>query len=270
MKEDIEFVIVVPCYNEEQRIDLEEFFEMTQSHPHLHICFVDDGSTDNTARLITNFVEFKQSTQMSLIEMEFNCGKGEAVRQGLLQSLVNFPASETFGFLDADAATPPLELQRMQDYMRRHDHLDVVLGSRVKLLGRHIQRKVLRHYISRIFATLASLLLELPIYDTQCGAKIFKRNILKEVLQKEFQCSWLFDIELLLRMIVFYSKGQNLTPQLFAEKVHEYPLHIWVHKEGSKLKPLDFLRAPFELVKLWRYKKTLTGRYLFFLSSKSF
>ena len=80
------------------------------------------------------------------------------------------------GYFDADLATPPGELLRMLDLLERRPDLSFVLASRVALLGRRITRRARRHYLGRVFATFASIFLQIPVYDTQCGAKVFRAS----------------------------------------------------------------------------------------------
>ena len=105
--------------------------------------------------------------------LEKNYGKGEAVRRGLMQGLSKSYAY--LGFADADLATPVTELARLYDVARAKD-IAIVLGSRWLRIGARIERSGARHYLGRVFATFASQLLDLPIYDTQCGAKFFKKG----------------------------------------------------------------------------------------------
>ncbi|KAK3287117.1 hypothetical protein CYMTET_5346 [Cymbomonas tetramitiformis] len=90
----------------------------------------------------------------------------------------------------------------------------MVFGARVALLGRYIQRKASRHYLGRIFATLASLVLDVPIYDTQCGAKMFRVTPdLNTVLSQPFRSRWIFDVELIARFVALRKKSATL-PQV--------------------------------------------------------
>ena len=121
----------------------------------------------------------------------------------------------------------------------------MVFGARVKLLGRTVERRRIRHYLGRVFATAASACLALPIYDTQCGAKLFRRTPeLMISLAEPFRSRWIFDVELIARFIKL--KGARA----MSTEIHEYPLEIWTDVAGSKVRPQDFARALYELVQI--------------------
>jgi hypothetical protein len=117
----------------------------------------------------------------------------------------------------------------------------------VRLLGRSIHRKAVRHYLGRAFATVVSLMLRLPIYDTQCGAKIFRITPdLRLVLASPFQSRWIFDVEILARFLTIY---KNDTVHL-SGLIYESPLRRWEDVAGSKVGSLDFFKAIGELVRI--------------------
>lgn len=233
-------VVVVPCFNEAARLDDEALLGMLEQEG-LELLLVDDGSTDDTrARL--QALAARAPGRISVLALEGNRGKGEAVRRGLEQALLD--GALRVAYLDADLSTPPAELVRMLQVLEERPDLDVVLGSRVRLLGRRIERHPLRHYLGRGFATAASLTLGLPVYDTQCGAKAFRRTpALLAALRTPFSTRWIFDVELLLRLL----QGDEGTPGLGERAFLELPLKEWRDVRGSKLGPGAMVRAGVDL-----------------------
>ena len=234
--------LVIPCYNEEKRLNLDAFISYASQNTHVQILFVDDGSIDHTWQMIEKCSN--ENSQIHALKMPKNSGKAEAVRSGMLKSLEN--NSDYIGFWDADLATPLDQLELFQSYMDRQ--AQVIMGSRINLLGRHIERTHLRHYLGRLFATFASIVLNLGVYDTQCGAKLFRKDIVESAFSEKFQSYWIFDVEILARL--------RFLNKLNVAQVFEVPLNIWRDVGGSKVRPFDFIKAPLELMAIYvKYKK---------------
>jgi glycosyltransferase involved in cell wall biosynthesis len=236
--------IVVPCYNEAARLEPDRFVAYCAEQPQLSLLFVDDGSKDDTFAVL-GALQARVPEQISLLKLEKNSGKAEAVRRGVLQALAS--SAELVGFWDADLATPLYNIDRFSQLFAKPE-IQLVVGSRVGLLGHEIQRTPGRHYIGRGFATLAALALQLPIYDTQCGAKLFRANAtFREIFAHPFELGWSFDIELFARF-ARASKRNGLDPR---KQVIEAPLREWIDAPGSKLRPSHFPRIAWELGKLF-------------------
>ena len=110
--------------------------------------------------------------------------------------------ADSFDYWDADLSTPLRAIQDFVDVLDRNPACDVLLGSRVKLIGRATTRRAIRHYPGRVFATAVSLTLRLPVYDTQCSAKLFRAT--PEIIglfAEPLVSRWTFDVELLVRLI---------------------------------------------------------------------
>ena len=240
--------IVVPCYNEERRFDagaFERFLERAEEE--VHFLFVDDGSTDGTAAALGRLIE-RHPAACRVLRLPENVGKAEAVRSGMLAAFAESYSS--VGFWDADLATPLDAIPRLDALLRERPDLYMVFGSRVRLLGREIHRSPARHYLGRMFATAVSLLLRLPVYDTQCGAKIFRAvPEVEGLFRQPFLSKWIFDVEIIARLI--HSLGPD-GASLAAERIYEYPLHEWHGVAGSKLRSRDFLAATVELTRIYR------------------
>jgi dolichyl-phosphate beta-glucosyltransferase len=244
-------VIVVPCYNEAERLDLSAYERSLSQHPKLRFLFVDDGSTDATLDVLCDF-ESKQSERVSVHHHHPNRGKAETVRAGMLAAFELGP--DFVGYWDADLATPLDEIDRMIAIFAEHPEREVVIGARVKLLGRSIQRRATRHYLGRVGATLTSNVLRLPVYDTQCGAKIFRANESNRALFIEpFATGWVFDVEILARLICARRAQGHDDAEM---RIYELPLRQWHDVAGSKVKGGDFLAALIELMKIhFRYMR---------------
>jgi glycosyltransferase involved in cell wall biosynthesis len=197
------------------------FAHQQTSCPHpVKFLLVNDGSTDQTLHVLEKLkAEVPQSFQV--LHLVLNQGKAEAVRQGLLRAILgdgdgisstgtnsmnnnnhnhnhnhnnNNNNNNIVGFWDGDRATPLSSIPVFMEIFAKRTHVEMVFGSRVALLGRNIQRHASRHYLGRVFATLASLLLRLRVYDTQCGAKLFRATSDLEVIHFSLFCSILFTL----------------------------------------------------------------------------
>jgi hypothetical protein len=147
------------------------------------------------------------------------------------------------GYLDADLSTPPAELFRLRAAFERPG-VEAVLGARVALLGADIERSAVRHYLGRVFASLAAVILHARVYDTQCGAKLFRASAaLDAALASPFLSRWAFDVELLGRLLA----GSSGVPGLPLSAIVEVPLQTWHDVKGSKLGPVAMARTLAEL-----------------------
>jgi dolichyl-phosphate beta-glucosyltransferase len=230
--------VVVPCYNEAQRLDAGPLLDFAAGGANL--LFVNDGSTDGTATRLAEIAAARPD-RVRVLSMEVNSGTAEAVRRGLREALQ--AGAPVVGYMDADLSTPPRELQRIGEALDRPD-IQAAIGTRVALLGTDIERSAARHYLGRVFASLAALILRARVYDTQCGAKLFKATpALAAAMYQPFISRWAFDIELLGRLLA----GTAGEAPLPLTAIVEVPLHTWHDEKGSKLTPMAMARTLLEL-----------------------
>jgi len=240
--EMVQLVIVVPCFNEGRRLRAEGFRALL-GDPGTRILFVDDGSTDDTREVLADICRHLGARALRL-DLPRNVGKAEAVRLGLLSGLQM--GALFVGFLDADLATPAEEMLRLVATLRG-SRAQAAFGARVALLGTTIERHAVRHYLGRVFATAASIILRLRVYDTQCGAKVFARSaLLAAALAEPFHARWAFDVELIGRLLA----GAPGIPGLGAGDLLEMALRSWTDVPDSKLRFAQFPRLGLELVRI--------------------
>lgn len=241
--------IIIPCFNEADRLDLAAF--RAYRAPDVTLLFVDDGSTDATRALLEQ-LHAEDGEAYRFLGLEANGGKAEAVRSGFLKAFETAP--DYVGFWDADLATPLEDIECFRAVLDGRPELEAVFGSRVNLLGRSVHRKLARHYVGRVFATAASAVLRLPIYDTQCGAKLFRVNDeIIEIFRTPFISKWIFDVEIVARMVQ-RRRGTDLPP--VRDLVMEHPLMRWEDVRGSKIRLRDFIVVGWDLARIhFRYMR---------------
>jgi glycosyltransferase involved in cell wall biosynthesis len=239
-------IIGIPCYNEADRLAVETLIAFQLPQHRVELVFVNDGSRDGTLRVLED-MRTRAPERIGVVDLVRNSGKAEAVRQGIVHALERSP--DYIGFWDADLATPLTELAPFCDILDTRPAVQMVLGSRVRLMGRAIERKPYRHYFGRVFATAASLVSDLPVYDTQCGAKLFRvSDTLRQVFATPFLSRWVFDVEIITRFwVAMAAHGVEIGPALY-----EMPLREWRDVGGSKVHLTDAVQAFVDLARIRR------------------
>jgi glycosyltransferase involved in cell wall biosynthesis len=242
-------IIVVPCFNEAGRLRPEAYLAYARRRPNVRFLMVNDGSTDGTLAVLRRMAE-SDHRRFDVLDLADNCGKAEAVRQGMLHALRQ--EADWVGFWDADLATP---LEAIDDFQYAADArpgLRAVIGTRLRLLGHRIERPFARRVLGRAFATAASRVLGIAIHDTQCGAKLFRSDAATAALFAEpFRARWVFDVELLARLVRQAARQNQPADQV----IYELPLAEWRDVAGSKLKASDFPTALLDLARIgWAYR----------------
>ncbi len=237
-------LIIVPCFNEEERLRPRQFHRFTGICSEVGFVFVDDASRDGT-RSVLEGMTAQSPERMWCVVKEENGGKAEAVRSGV-QFALGLHDWRHVGYWDADLATPLEEIPRFLEILCGTRGVEFVMGCRLMRLGAEIRRHAWRHYLGRLFATAASLALDLGVYDTQCGAKLMSRRLAELCFSEPFLSPWLFDVEIIARIKRARGAGEVET------LIHELPLTCWRDVDGSKVKLSYYAKAPVEL---WRIRR---------------
>lgn len=226
MKQEEKYCIVIPCYNEGMRLPIEEYQSFLHDTSHVLLCFVNDGSIDNTLQILEE-LQIQHQGKVDVVSYPNNVGKAEAVRRGI--HFCNNKYTHSFiAYLDADLSTSIQECVSMTQYLK--DPIECCFGSRQEQVGSIIQRKTHRLLIGRIVASIISRILKLNVFDTQCGCKLFTKNLSIQLFEHPFISKWLFDVEIFLRLVTLYGR------QRATEKMLEVPLARWVDKGVSSVK----------------------------------
>lgn len=233
--------VVIPCYNEEERLLGKEFMDFAYQNLGYHLCFVNDGSTDNTLEVLQQLQEANPEN-ISVYNCECNGGKAEAVRQGI-NHLVKDSQFDYIGFLDADLSTDFKDFDELVHTIENSD-FKIVSGSRIARMGANITKESARKIISMTINLIIRSILGMPIKDTQCGAKVMDREIAEHMFKQKFITKWLFDVEIFMRMKKFYGK------QRVSKLICEQPLKRWIHADGSKLSMKDSIKIMGQLFEI--------------------
>ena len=242
----LSLTLVVPCYQEAAWLRPDRFFEFLDSSDATRLLFVDDGSQDVTLQVLTRMAAARPD-RIAVLPLSQNVGKGEAVRRGLLRAMDD--GCDLVGFWDADLAAPLRLVADFRTVLAGQPQVCWVFGSRWRALGRRIERTRVRHYLGRVFATAVSAVLRMPIYDSQCGAKVFRvDDLFRRVLEIPFTTRWVFDVEMLARLVQAHRLGVAPPP---LASVTELPLTEWIDDRRSHVRPVDFLLSLGDLARIW-------------------
>jgi dolichyl-phosphate beta-glucosyltransferase len=188
--EDPGLSVVIPAFNEEVRIgrSLAKILPFLESrNQSWEVLVVDDGSSDRTVCMVEAFA----NPHVRILKNPKNRGKGYSVRRGFLES-----RGEWVLFTDADLSTPIEELETLLEGAQKGD--DVVIGSRAIDRSRIlVHQSRFREWAGIVFNRLVRLVLRLPISDTQCGFKLFRRNRSLKVFTLQRIPGFGFDPEIL-------------------------------------------------------------------------
>ncbi len=228
MKEKI--VVIIPAFNEEKRI-VNTLLDVVKTLTHkikYEIVVVDDGSTDRTVKLIKE----KNLPHLRIISLKKNKGKGFAIKSGILSS-----SGDYFLFMDADNST---KIKEVFAFIKYFNQYDIIIGSR-GLKDSVITKKqpFLRNQMGNLGSFVISKTLGLNYKDTQCGFKLFKANVAKEIFSKVEQDGWSFDFEVL------------KIAQKKDFKVLEMPI-TWENSSSSKVKFTDYFRTLKDLLTIYK------------------
>ncbi|WP_303315168.1 glycosyltransferase [Flavivirga abyssicola] len=241
-------VLVIPCYNEFGRLQTEVFHSFLQKKNNVAIVFSNDGSRDNTLEILHK-IKAGAPNQVFINNLKTNSGKAAAVRSGFLFSEKHLRFSK-IAYLDADLSTTLDECLKLSKLI--DNKVLFVFGSRISKIDNIINRKLLRFFIGRLIATLISMQLKLSIYDSQCGCKVFRADLARQLFKERFLSKWLFDVELFHRLIQLIGKNS------IKHTVKEIPLESWIDTSNSKVKISYFFTLWYDLILISKKYKTQT------------
>lgn len=238
---NFDLVIVVPCYNEYNRLNEGEYQSFLNSQASVYLLFSNDGSTDNTIGKLQQ-IKSGNPDQVGIYNLEKNKGKAEAVREGVNYVLSEGIGTDSIAYLDADGSTSLDECYELSRLISEEKVF--VFGSRISKIDNRIDRKLYRHLVGRIIATLISRQLGIAVYDTQCGCKIVKWDVAKKIFLENFISKWLFDVEIFNRLIMIYGR-----PAMH-NRCLEIPLKRWLDTDGSKVAFAYFFKLWADLYRI--------------------
>jgi CheY-like chemotaxis protein len=248
--------VVIPCYNEGKRLRGKKFTDYIDKNSGYHLCFVNDGSTDKTLKILNKLRKGRENF-ITVYNCEKNYGKAEAVRQGMLY-MAQQEDLDYIGFLDADLSTNLSDFDDLVSTIEGSRY-KIVSGCRINRMGANIRKESVRKVVSLILNFIITRILKMDFKDTQCGAKVFHKDIVHIAFDKTFISKWIFDVEIYRRITLSFGlkKARRI--------VCEQPLKRWIHADGSKLSMKDSLKIFLQLGQVawfYRARKQKNFKYL--------
>jgi dolichyl-phosphate beta-glucosyltransferase len=223
--------IIIPAFEEGSKIEKDIILAdnfLNENKYHGEIIIVDDGSSDDTLQLALN-IKSKLSNELIVLRNKKNLGKGGAVRKGILNSKGNFVLYQDAG------ATVPMQNALAGIKLLKNNTCDIAIGSRKLHTSKILkQQEFDRAIISKGFRFLMRLLFKqiTPFTDTQCGFKIYRGDIARNIYAGASINGFMFEIEILLRAL----KNKYI--------VTEFPVE-WRCDRDSRI---SLLKSPWQVV----------------------
>lgn len=191
--------IIVPCYNEANRLNAEEFISFSEKNPDFHFYFANDGSSDQTSTFVRS--RLVDDRNRFLIDFTENQGKAAVIRKAVLHVMQNNDKNYShYGFIDADLAIPLEQLNRLVQESEKQ--MSGRMFVTVRTEKEFAQSSRIRYYVSKVWKFLfVRLFFGLGISDSQCGCKLIDARVADKAFREEFISRWLFDIEIVFRLL---------------------------------------------------------------------
>lgn len=235
--------IIIPAYNEQNRILT--FLNLLDQYSkrwleNFEVIIINDGSIDLTHQVVSDFIQFKEN--FILVDLSQNIGKGGAIEKG-----VEIAKKQTICFMDADGSTDLEMIQKLYGHLS--ERVDVVIGSRGLLDSAiSVRQNFFRSFFGKVFNHWVQFWILPGIHDTQCGFKMFKANVAKEIFSELHDKRFGFDME-----ILFKAKLSNY-------QIKEVPVK-WSNVEGTSVKIFrDGLKMALYVPKLRFLQRRLLSR----------
>jgi len=171
--------IIIPCYNEEKRLNVKAFKNFIGKENDYHLCFVNDGSKDNTLKVLQEIQEVNPS-KVSIVDMKKNAGKAAAVRAGS-RYLYSFVEIDYIGFIDADLSANFEDFGDLLKTLKTNNELDFVFGSRAKNASEAIEKDKIKSLLSKVINILIVLIVGLSIPHMQFITKAYNAKFVAMV-----------------------------------------------------------------------------------------
>ncbi len=227
--------IIIPAYNEEKRLrkTLESYYNFftEKLKKDFEIIIVPNNCTDNTFKISNDFAKGK--TNIKVLNIPYFVGKGGAVMGGF-----EFAVGNLVGFTDADNSTIPKEFFKL--YENVNGYGGIIASRKIKGSIINPPRKLSQNISSFIFNKFVNLFFNLNYKDTQCGAKIFKKETAEFLVENNTQKHWGFDVDLL-----YLCKKNGI-------KILEFPIKC-SDSDDSKLTLKASLKTVLDLIKYRLY-----------------
>lgn len=243
--------VVIPCFNEENRLCKESFISFANLNEEINFLFVNDGSTDKTTEVLSSIE--KSSSKCSFFELPKNLGKAEAVRLGMMRAYSHDYTH--IGYLDADLTISLEKVKRML-ILLEEKNLEFIFASRAKRFKNKKNINRTRQTLGFVFSNISKSVLGLSVQDTQCGAKFFKSSIVPILFRDPFLSRWIFDVEIFFRFKAYFGKQVS-------HCFYEFPLLLWEDNASSKIKLGDYLKVPYQIIRIfikYRYSKNISEK----------